>query len=263
MFGTRVASSIVMLIIIGVAVYLGGYWYFGVLLAAALVAGWEYWRMLRLHGWHPKETLGALLIVALMADAQWPGHDLINLGLVVCGLAALLAEVFHKNTPGSVESWAGLVAGGVYIGLGMAHFVRLRARSDGIQWIAVAFLTTWICDTAAYMVGSAIGKRHPFPAISPKKTLEGAVAGIVLGSISTMLLARFLLDMAWGWGLTLGLLATGGGSLGDLAESVIKRQVHIKDSSNLIPGHGGMLDRLDSLLFVVPIVYWFATLGAF
>ena len=123
--------------------------------------------------------------------------------------------------------------------------------------MALALLGTWITDTGAYFVGRTMG-RHPFfPKISPKKTLEGAIGGWVAGVVTVMLLGAGWLDLSPPHGFALGTLLALGATFGDLAESVLKRQVDVKDSGNLIPGHGGMLDRIDSLLFVMPIVYYF------
>ena len=109
-------------------------------------------------------------------------------------------------------------------------------------------------------MGKAYGKRPFFPRISPKKTWEGAIAGLVTGVITVVLLGHFMLGLSIGWGVLLGVLLVLAATFGDLAESVIKRQVGVKDSGALIPGHGGVLDRVDSLLFVVPLVYYFATI---
>ncbi len=126
------------------------------------------------------------------------------------------------------------------------------------MWLAIALLGTWICDTGAYFVGRAWGKHRFFPQISPKKTLEGAIGGFVTGVIAVALLGYGLVRLNIAVGLILGVLIVLAATFGDLAESVIKRQVGVKDSGQIIPGHGGMLDRLDSLMFVTPLVYCFA-----
>jgi phosphatidate cytidylyltransferase len=169
--------------------------------------------------------------------------------------------VFRKNAPGSLSNWAFTIAGAVYIGFSSSHFVRLRLVGQGMSWVALALLSTWICDSGAYFVGCAVGKHKFFPKISPKKTWEGAIAGLFSGVIATVLLGYLLLDLGIGWGIILGMLLVLGATFGDLAESVIKRQVGVKDASELIPGHGGMLDRVDSLLFVVPLVFYFQKLA--
>jgi phosphatidate cytidylyltransferase len=138
--------------------------------------------------------------------------------------------------------------------------LRLRQLDDGLYWLMIALLCTWVCDTAAYAVGKLWGRHKFFPAVSPKKTWEGAVGGLIGGLLAAVGLGRWLVGLSVGWGLLLGLAIVGAATFGDLAESVIKRQVGVKDSGQLIPGHGGMLDRIDSLLFVVPVVYYFASI---
>ncbi len=258
MLAKRVISALILIPIVFVAVYYGGIVLFVLVIAAALIAGYEYISMLRHQGLSPSYVYGLLLIALLVTDAQWPTRGLLAVGLALIPLAALATEVFHGNTPGSLHNWALAVAGGIYIGFSLGHCLRLRALDNGIYWLALALLGTWICDTAAYFVGRTWGKHSFYPQISPKKTLEGAIAGFAVGIIGVMLLAKFLVGLGLGWGVLLGVALVLGATYGDLAESVIKRQVGVKDSSQLIPGHGGMLDRADSLMFVFPIVYYLA-----
>ena len=261
MLGRRVLSSAILIPVVGAAVYAGGLCFSALVALAGLLAGYEYLTMMGHSDLAPSYFFGLLLIALFVADAQWPGLDLLRWGLALVPLAALTVEVFHGNAQGSLAKWALTIAGAVYIGFSISHFVRLRAVEEGMWWVVVALLGTWICDSGAYFVGRAVGKTAFFPRISPKKTWEGASGGFVSGLVATVLLGRFLLDLAVGWGMVLGVLLVLGATFGDLAESVIKRQVGVKDSSNLIPGHGGMLDRVDSLLFVAPIVYYFASAG--
>ncbi|HUV95555.1 MAG TPA: phosphatidate cytidylyltransferase [Anaerolineae bacterium] len=261
MLGRRVLSSAILIPVVGAAVYVGGLWFLAVVALAGLLAGYEYLSMMRQSDLAPSFFFGLLLIALFVADAQWPSLDLLRWGLALVPLAALTVEVFYGNAQGSLANWALTIAGAIYIGFSISHFVRLRAVDRGMWWVAVALLGTWICDSGAYFVGRAAGKTPFFPQISPKKTWEGAAGGFVCGLAAAVLLGRFLLGLAVGWGIVLGVLLVFGATFGDLAESVIKRQVGVKDSSNLIPGHGGMLDRVDSLLFVAPIVYCFASVG--
>lgn len=258
MLARRVASAVVLIPLVGAAVYVGGLAFFALVALAGLLAGYEYLNMMRRQGLAPSRFFGLLLIALFLATAQWPGFEALSWGLALVPLAALAAEVFHRNAPGSLANWALVVAGGVYVGFSMGHFVSLRAMNQGSRWMALALLGTWISDSGAYFVGVGLGRRKLSPQISPHKTWEGVVGGLVAGVASIILLGHHLLGLSLRWGITLGVLVVLGATFGDLAESVIKRQVGVKDSSNLIPGHGGMLDRVDSLLFVAPIVYYFA-----
>jgi phosphatidate cytidylyltransferase len=123
------------------------------------------------------------------------------------------------------------------------------------------FLITWVNDSAAYFVGKAIGRHPCAPYLSPKKTWEGTIGGWIGGLVAAVLLGQWLVDLPWSHGLALGALVATVAPFGDLAKSMVKRQMGVKDFRVLIPGHGGMLDRVDSLLFVAPVVYYYATLA--
>src|SRR5262249_38601679 len=154
-----------------------------------------------------------------------------------------------------VDAWLWGVAMALYFGALAAHFVLLRKAYDGRDLVFFTLLTVWITDTGAYAVGRAIGRHKMAPAVSPGKTWEGSVGSFVTGFI-----AVFALDAIFGLGLplvdriALGILLPPVIMVGDLAESALKRGLAIKDSSGLVPGHGGIADRLDSLLFAAPFV---------
>jgi phosphatidate cytidylyltransferase len=260
MLWQRVISSVILIPIVIASVYFGGITLFAMVLLAGLVCGYEYLKMMRVQHFSPSYFSGLLLVCLLIVDAQWPQWNILPWGLGGTLLITLTMEVFHGNAPGSLTNWALALAGGLYIGFLIGHVLKLGALDRGREWLIVALVGTWICDTGAYFVGRSIGKCRFFPAISPKKTWEGAIGGLVTGMISVTLMAYFILGIRFPWGIILGFLLVLGAVFGDLAESVIKRQVGAKDSGNLIPGHGGLLDRVDSLLFVIPIVYAFALL---
>jgi phosphatidate cytidylyltransferase len=146
----------------------------------------------------------------------------------------------------------------VYVGWLAAHFVLLRESPDGRDWVLLTLLTVWIGDTGAYFVGRPLGRHKLAPHVSPGKTWEGAAGGQVSGFLAVLgLTALFNLDIGVEHVIVLGLLVPAAALVGDLAESAIKRGLGVKDSSGLVPGHGGVLDRLDSLLFAAPAVYWY------
>jgi len=148
----------------------------------------------------------------------------------------------------------------LYVGYGASYLGRIRAMPNGLAWLGTALVGTWVCDTAAYAAGMHFGKRRLAPHISPNKSWEGAWGGLGGGLLVALVAGPLFLGLGLGWSILLGALIAVAATLGDLAESVIKRQVGAKDSGTLIPGHGGMLDRIDSLLFVVPLVYWYQLL---
>ena len=270
MLGKRVAGAAVLIPIVGTLVYVGGLWLFALVLVAALLAGIEYAQLVRrmpTTGLLPRQVvpsyvLGLGSVVALVADAQWPQLGILGWAVVAVPLAALAVHVLSRNAPGSLLCWALTVSGALYVGYPIGYVIRLRSLEQGLPWLALALLSTWISDSGAYFVGRAVGRRKLCRSISPHKTWEGAVAGLTSGVLAVILLGRLLLNLGWLGGSILGIVLVIAATLGDLSVSVIKRQTGVKDSSHLIPGHGGMLDRLDSLIFVVPIVYYFATIIA-
>jgi len=261
MLSKRLLSAAVLIPIVALCVYWGGMAFFALVSLAALLAAYEYLKMMRAQGWTPSYFLGLACVALFLVDAQWPQWGILPYGLALIPIVTLSSEVFSGNIPNALVRWALLMASSLYLGYLPGLFVRLRALENGLYWLIVALLGTWICDSAAYFIGRAWGKHKLCPTISPKKTWEGAIAGLVFGVLTVVMLGWWLLDLPIGWGLLAGVVLVLGATIGDLAESVIKRQIGVKDSSNLIPGHGGMLDRIDSLLFVVPLMYLIALLA--
>lgn len=260
MLSSRVASAVVLIPVVAAAVYLGGGWLGALVLLAAALAVWEFMRLMQVHGLYPSIATALPLTLLLAADGIWPELGLLPPTLLLLTVIPLGIAVFHRNRPGSLESWGLLVAGALYVGFGAGHVSRLRATPNGLAWLATALVGTWVCDTAAYAVGIHFGKRRLAAHISPKKSWEGAWGGLGGALLVSMIAGPLLLNIGPGWSALLGTLIAVAATLGDLAESVIKRQIGVKDSGTLIPGHGGMLDRIDSLLFVVPLVYWYQLL---
>ena len=158
----------------------------------------------------------------------------------------------------AVASWAWTIAGILYVGFLLSYLVALRGLDAGRDWVFFALFTTFGSDTAAFFVGRGWGKHHLAPPISPSKTWEGAIAG-VFGAIVVSLGvdALFSLPLSYGQAVLLGLLVSIFGQLGDLVESLFKRNMGVKESGKLIPGHGGLLDRMDSVVFAVVVVYYY------
>jgi phosphatidate cytidylyltransferase len=242
-------------VIVG-AVWAGGWWFAAVVAAATAVAVLEV-QSARRHLLSPI-SLAAAGLAALLALSPKLGIDEVPWVLALVALAPAAALALSREPKEDVTDWLWAVAPVVYVGWLAAHFVLLRESPDGRDWVLLTLLTVWIGDTGAYFVGRPLGRHKLAPQVSPGKTWEGAAGGQIAGFLAVAgLTAAFDLDIGVGHVIALGLLVPAAALVGDLAESAIKRGLGVKDSSGLVPGHGGVLDRLDSLLFAAPTVYWY------
>ena len=268
----RVASSIV-LIPVFVWVTTGApAWVFQLLVVAASVAGCaELARMFQRTG-RPISTwltvgVGGALTASFAASlyaspgaagplARWmPTPELV----LVLGVGLIASAPLWTPGRPQVESTANTVFGAVYIGWLLGYAIWLQGRVDGPQLVLFLVGVTWAGESAAYLVGSSVGRHKLAAILSPRKTLEGAIAQVIVSVAAALALSAWLLPGcglagAAGAGIVLGVT----GQVGDLAESAIKRSIGTKDTGGLIPGHGGMLDRIDSLLFNAPALYLYS-----
>jgi phosphatidate cytidylyltransferase len=169
---------------------------------------------------------------------------------------SLIWLLVHPQKEGAFVGWVWTLAGILYLGWLLSHFVALRGLDDGRNWVFLALSATFASDTAAYFVGRAWGRRKLAPAISPGKTWEGTIAGL-LSAITVSLLFTLPLPLGYGQAILLGFLISFFGQIGDLTESLFKRKMGVKDSGRLLPGHGGFLDRIDSVVFAGVVVYYY------
>ncbi|SCG69453.1 phosphatidate cytidylyltransferase [Micromonospora echinaurantiaca] len=229
---------------------------FLVVVAAAVGVGvWEMARAVRRSGAHPPLVpliAGGVLTVGL---AWFAGPDALSLGLLVTVLGTMVWRL--GDGPGGYQrdlTAATLIA--VYVPF-LGGFAALLAAvpDDGHLRVLVTLVAVVLSDTGGYAAGVAFGKHPMAPAISPKKSWEGFAGSVTAAALGSALLLWLLLDVAPWWGALFGLAVSVAAVLGDLAESMIKRDLGIKDMSNLLPGHGGLMDRLDSILFALPTAY--------
>lgn len=255
----RVASAVVLFPLAVWLTFLGGVPFAALASAAGGLAALELVTMFGTLGL--AEAYGIAVAAAIPLSAVWAvdGHLLpIWAGMALAGATVILLvlALFRRAPLEAIPRTIGIVATSwLYCGLLVASIVGLRL-GYGVPWVILAFVVTWGNDTFAYFAGHAFGRHKLYERISPKKTWEG-FAGGAAGSVVGALVTRWLLLPDLGVGPTL-VIGVGGavlGPLGDLAESMIKRAAGVKDSGKIIPGHGGILDRIDALLFVAPWIY--------
>ncbi len=253
----RVLSAIVLVPLILVVVWVGGLWFLAVAMAVSLLATWEFYSLLRRAGFTPLWPFGVVLTPVFVLDGFLQDTRASTYTLAISLALSLLYLLARQKLDGSLLDWSVTWLPPLYAGLLLSFIVALRQLPFGDRWMYLVLAITWATDTGAYSVGRLFGRHQFFPRISPRKTLEGAAGGGACG-----VLAGVLLAWLFGWDLAriapLVVLATIAAELGDLAESFIKRQLRTKDASHLIPGHGGMLDRLDSAIFVAMAAYFWA-----
>jgi len=257
----RILSAFVIVAIVLVLILLGLYGVYALVVLLGGLALWEFAQLSALMG----SRAPAWLLFPLGAFFAFSGTVLkevdVTLVLALALVGGLGAFLFLPGRRQGLSRWAMGMAGALYIGMPLNFYLLLyTSRPNGLAWTLFTVFAVVVNDAAALLVGSRFG-RHPFfAAISPRKTLEGAVAGVV-GSVLVMWIGMSaVLGMNPLHAIALGLLVGISAELGDLVESQMKRIAEVKDSSHLIPGHGGVLDRIDSILFPPILVYFYATL---
>jgi phosphatidate cytidylyltransferase len=229
--------------------------------------------------------VGILLIPCFAAIPFTNNQERLAMGLVALAVfLPLMSATRRRNLSGATTDWALSAAGTLYLGAALFGAVQLRQMSGtvsrqwltdldsslsvewtnaprGLAWVITVILCTWLADTFAYMAGSKIGRHKLSPVVSPNKSKEGFGAGILAAAITGVICFwGFGLTSHWLWGLLFGAIIAWIGLYGDLGESVLKRDAGVKDSSDLIPGHGGFLDRIDALIFTF-VAGWFLALA--
>lgn len=273
----RAVSSVGVVLVGLVPAILGGPVFMTAFAAIAILSSIELMSMMRVPS-SPVIRIGyALIGVCGAVPLLWRGDQRLPLTLALIAMVPIFSAIFVRESA-PVEHWMRTVASVVYLGIPTFAAVDTReltgdsagwltalaswlpfSRDDtgrGLGWLLLAILVTWMMDTGAYLVGKSIGRRKLFPRISPNKTVEGAAGGLTAAMVTSITCAwAFGLDISFAQAALIGLGLGTIGMLGDLAESMLKRHAGVKDSGSLIPGHGGVLDRIDAMLFVI-IATW-------
>ncbi|MGH7731712.1 MAG: phosphatidate cytidylyltransferase [Candidatus Eiseniibacteriota bacterium] len=268
----RIASGALFLPVLVLLARAGGiaFWLF---VALEVTLGLtEFYRMMRGRGLNPFQPLGVASALALLWVSYRP--DTPHVGFLTTGvlLLVLALELRRPEVRQRVEDIAVTSFGVLYVGWLSAHFILLRELprqvgadyAAGASFVLLAFFLTWSCDTGAYTIGRTVGRNRPWARISPRKSVEGAIGGMAFALAAAFIARRWFapyLDLRDA--LALGLLVGVFAQVGDLVESLLKRDAAHAHSSNLIPGHGGVLDRFDSLYFAAPVVYYYLQIVVF
>lgn len=271
----RVLTAAIGLPILIAVIILGLPWLTLLVGAVALLGIFEFMDLARKRGLKPFTPLAVVWTLAFVGTGYFVASgDLERVALGYAFVAGLLASLLWaffarvRRRPDEDNGdpkenvaleWGYTVGGAIYVGWFLSYVLLLRGLFHGWQWVMVMLIGTFATDTAAFLAGRAIGRHKMAPVLSPGKTWEGATAGMLGALIAVPLLAYGLgIDMAVWKGLALGALVGLFAQAGDMVESMLKRLSGAKDSGKILPGHGGFLDRLDSVVFNIVVVYYFA-----
>ncbi len=263
----RLATAAVGIPVLALVVWIGSPWLSLFVGGFAALGAVEFCRMARRRDRRPDVLVAVVWSLALLTAGHALSDDLTGERTlqVVVGAAAfsyLVWQVRFARSHVGLSDWAVTAAAALYTGGLLAHAPLLRGLEQGREWVLLAVAVTFAADTSAFLVGRSLGRRPLAPKVSPGKTWEGAVGGFLAAIGATAALVFLLdLDVTLWVALPLGALIGIVGQLGDLVESQLKRTADVKDSGWLIPGHGGVLDRLDSIVFNLALVYYFVVWG--
>jgi phosphatidate cytidylyltransferase len=257
----RTIVGLIILPLVSLAIAIGG-GIFALAVAAILgVASWEYWRMVKSGGFQPSPVLligGVTLMAILRYQFEFTGSQFGASVLILLTMAAgVRSYELSRNQPAS--DFAITLAGIFYLGWLGSYLISLRNLPDGIWWTFLALPAAWMSDMGAFFVGRQFGRHKLSPRVSPNKTWEGYLGGIPVAVIFCALLAiplQAYIPVTPLKGALIGLVVSVLAPVGDLGESMLKRQFNIKDTSNLLPGHGGFMDRIDSTIWASVIGYY-------
>ena len=247
------------------AMMAGGIWLFALVALIIFVVTKEYTKILTNKGFFPSQRVIFASSILLLLVAFFGRQELIPLALTICALAAFMCVLFRGKQP-YIANVATNMLGMIYCGWFPSHLIYIRNMGfegssfipypTGAGYCFILLVSVLLCDSFCYFAGSKFGKHKLSKVISPNKTVEGAIGGTIVSVLFTVLFGIYL-GLSWYNALILGILIALFAQIGDLCESMIKRDAGVKDSSDIIPGHGGFLDRCDSYILSIPVMYYF------
>ncbi len=221
-----------------------------------VLAALEFYRMVAGSKIQPLTYAGLIWTLLFILSPHFDYEFITPLLLTSAMVILAILFILRRQKEGAFTSWVWTMGGILYVGWLLSYLVALRLDA-GRYWVFLALFTTFGCDTTAFFVGRALGKHRLAPSISPGKTWEGAIGGVIGAVIVSLTIVRVFSLLSYGQAIFLGLLVGILGQFGDLTESLLKRNMGVKESGKLIPGHGGLLDRMDSVVFAGIVVYYF------
>ena len=236
--------------------YIGGIGYGVLLFFIAFLGFYEWLRMNSIHIWNISSIIGFVFTTYYFLPSSLTAGPTLE-ALILELMLLLIVPVVTKNKT-SIHEIAYILLGSLYIGTSLHFMMETRLLEDGLILTLTILIAVWTTDSAAYFVGKAIGKRKLWPTISPNKTIEGSLGGILFAVGFVAILTFLTSELTLSYALMLALTVSISGQLGDLVESAVKRTLNVKDSGQILPGHGGILDRFDSLIFVFPVLHLFS-----
>ncbi len=264
MLKQRVITAAIFIPLLIILVWFSALWFSILLAVVVLIGTFEFLRMAEEFDKRcPLTYFGLLWSLAIALSPHYKGTNILPTIMAFAVVVSLIWLLFYSPREKAFHNWAWMLAGVVYVGWMLSYWINLRTLEDGTSWVYLAMFSTFANDTGAFFVGRAWGKRPLALAISPGKTKEGALGGILSAIVVSIIIYQIPILFSYStleyWqvilvGGLIGIFA----QLGDLVESLLKRNIGVKESGNLLPGHGGVLDRFDSLIFVGAMVYYYA-----
>lgn len=264
---SRIIVALIGIPILIWVLYFGG---FPLLIFTNIIVGmgvYEFYQMAEIGGKKPHKLLGILMALIIPNVLFFKELNKISLGIegiiAICTLVAISVRVIQNRVEEASIDLGETVLGAIYVGVLFSHILLISLLPNGGKWLLTAQVMVWVCDSFAYFVGMAIGRKifsRGFNSISPKKSIEGSIGGTIFTILSLFLLDKYF-NLVQGGIPFINVVILGGfisavAQIGDLGESMFKREFKVKDSGTILRGHGGILDRFDSMIFVAPVMYY-------